>query len=215
MQNDTQGILEEGRTVEVAEEAEGACVKPSEGAGGIAPEDAARFWSKVDKRGPDECWEWKAGRTNEGYGQFYFNGNPIGAHRFSHRLVLGEIPPSFFVCHKCDNKSCVNPSHLFVGTPADNVADRHRKGRDASGDRNGARRWPERMSRGDSHWAKSHRDRMFGEKNHSAKLTADQVVQIRSEYASGGISQQALARRFGVSLTSLHRIIRRRSWTHV
>lgn len=86
-----------------------------------------RFWSKVDKRGPNDCWEWKAGRHTQGYGLFWFEGT---THR-AHRLVMGE--PKLHVLHTCDNPPCCNPNHLFLGTDADNMEDKVLKGRARGG----------------------------------------------------------------------------------
>ena len=87
-----------------------------------------RFWEKVDKKSKDECWLWTASCVNSGYGQIAdgFNGM-ITAHRLSWILHYGEIPKERFILHKCDNKICVNPNHLYLGTPSDNMYDRAKR----------------------------------------------------------------------------------------
>lgn len=80
-----------------------------------------------------DCWEWNAGRsTAQGYGVFYLNNKPIGAHRFSYEHFNGSIPVGLWVLHTCDNRPCVNPFHLFVGTAQDNISDMIKKGRKVS-----------------------------------------------------------------------------------
>lgn len=92
-----------------------------------------QFWRQADQsNGADACWLWTrncgfAGR--KGYGQYYFNGRKITAHRMAYQLVCGPIPPKMEVCHTCDTPSCCNPKHLFPGTHQQNMQDRSRKGR--------------------------------------------------------------------------------------
>jgi len=83
-----------------------------------------RFWSKVKKAGPDDCWEWQASFGSVGYGQFYFDGKPRGAHRVAYLLEIGEIPEGMQILHSCDNRACCNPAHLHVGTDSQNKQER-------------------------------------------------------------------------------------------
>jgi hypothetical protein len=103
---------------------------------GLTPEE--RFWKYVDKDGPvpehvpylGQCWLWTAGRDKGGYGKFTVDGGYIRAHRFSYEMVHGPVPDDKpQVLHRCDNPSCVRPSHLWAGTNEDNTADKENKGR--------------------------------------------------------------------------------------
>lgn len=88
-----------------------------------------RFWAKVDKKGEDECWEWKAGKYKFGYGEFSYNGKPESSHRISYILTHGSIPEGLFVLHRCNNPLCVNPRHLYIGTQFDNMKQKVNDGR--------------------------------------------------------------------------------------
>lgn len=90
----------------------------------------SRFWDHVEKT--DSCWNWTASCRN-GYGAFSVNGKQKDAHRVSWEMHFGEIPNGLFVCHVCDNRKCVNPSHLFLGSLQDNHADMVKKGRGIKG----------------------------------------------------------------------------------
>jgi hypothetical protein len=144
-----------------------------------------RFWTKVDRRGPDECWEWRACRKKSGYGQFRLGGKMRRAHRIAWMLAYGPVPDGFHVLHSCDNPPCVNYRHLFIGTQRDNVRDRNSKGRQARGPAQGR-----------------------------ARLTEGQVMDIRGRY-SRGECQAEIARRYDMSPGGIWHILHRKTWTHI
>lgn len=154
-----------------------------------------RFWSKVDTSGgEDACWEWQAHTYWDGYGAVWM-GVQMRAHRVAYELVNGDIPPGMLVCHKCDNRKCVNPKHLFVGTHSDNLNDAFQKHRRANS----------------SELLTKLRRIRKGEGNPQAKLTWEKVIKIRQERASGSLLTE-IANRYGVSISSICGITNGRSW---
>lgn len=153
-----------------------------------SPEFQKRFWSKVSKGTPSECWPFTAARDSWGCGRISVDGKLIGSNRVAWILTCGPIPSGLLVCHKCDNPPCCNPGHLFLGTTKENSQDMARKGR-------GGR------SHGTSHYC--------------AKLTDDQVIEIRKLYSAGKFNQYELAPLFGVSRGMISKIVRGASWKHL
>lgn len=139
-----------------------------------------------------ECWNW-TGSKRGGYGRLVIGSRTSGtrksvsAHRLSHELFIGQIPEGLEVCHRCDNRACVNPDHLFAGTKQENMDDREAKGRNN----------PPR-----------------GEKNGSSKLTEKDVISMRRLRASGWIYSE-IARRFGVCKKTAMQACKGEIWAHV
>lgn len=153
------------------------------------PSATERFWAKVDKQSPEECWLWTASTYQNGYGQLGIeHGNHTSAHRFSYEIHYGKIPNGRVVMHTCDNPRCVNPAHLKLGTQQDNVGDMHQKRRN---------RQPK------------------GERQRSAKLTETQVLQVRTLYDQGGYTFVQLAQMMNVTTTAIREIVRRNTWKHI
>lgn len=169
----------------------------------LSVSDIQRFWHYVERGGPDECWPWKASKFSGGYGQFNAGGRTLRAHRVAFLLQHGIDPTDRFVCHDCDNPPCCNGAHLFAGSARDNTQDCVSKGRtnSASGWRHGSRTKPESRAR--------------GERIAQAKLTAEQVVEIRALYKAGEYTHQKLAEHFGVSRRAIGFITRGENWYHI
>ena len=160
----------------------------------LSEKDIARFWSKIDKRGPDECWPWLGGTFTHGYGRFKAAGRDIKAPRIALFLNSGKDPFPLFACHSCDYPPCCNGRHIFPGTKVENMLDRDAKGRGVLPP-NGP-------------WI------MTGESHPRAKFTEVQVREIRRRHAAGE-SESSLARYFRASQTGISSIIRFRTWRHV
>ena len=176
----------------------------------------ARFWSKVKKT--EGCWLWLGGKSSDGYGKFNIGNHDTNAHRVAYTLKVGNVPPGVSVLHSCDNPPCVRPEHLFLGTQLDNVTDMHKKGRGnkASGDRNASRLYPGIHHWGPNHTLRLHPERQArGERVGNAKLKESQVIEIRRRWKAGEASQHALAREYGVTLSTIHWIVIGRTWRHL
>lgn len=154
-----------------------------------------RFWAKVNKNGPiqphcpelGQCWEWTAYLNEKGYGNLFISGKRRYAHRFSWWITNGPIPLGMCALHKCDNRKCCNPSHLFLGTKSENYHDMIVKNRD-------------------------YRGTLYGEKHGNAKLTWGKVAEIRSRYRAGGVSQRKLAAEYGVAQPQIRRVVNNKGW---
>lgn len=154
----------------------------------IRGRDGERFESKVDRSGgKDACHLWTAGLDRWGYGQFWFRGTTRRAHRVAFFLAHGRWPEPCAL-HHCDNRACVNDAHLFEGTNEENIADMVSKGR---------------------------QPRALGERHRSAKLTEQDVRDIRANYALCRVTQQELADRFGIADGRVSDIVNRKAWSHV
>lgn len=151
-----------------------------------------RFWSKVAITSEDDndCWEWQAALfKGTGYGQFNIRHYPYRAHRVSYTMEVSIIPKGLCVCHKCDNRLCVRPSHLFLGLHKDNILDAKNKG----------------------HMKAKYSQR--GEGSPVAKLKEHDVRDIRR--LSDLYSTRKLAKIFGIGQTTVRHITAKRTWRHL
>lgn len=164
---------------------------------------SARFWSKVEKG--DGCWNWIGTLSAKGYGIFTLGDHRLNtsAHRWAWVEAHGPIADGLFVCHHCDNPSCVRPEHLFLGTNGDNMRDCAQKGRLAVQ----KRPWTSRL-------AKPCASRQPGEANNNSKLTEAQVLEIRA-LAAKGVPLRCIGRLRGLGFTNIWRIVHRRAWVHL
>lgn len=154
---------------------------------------AERFWAKVVKRGAEDCWVWSGNTSSCGYGRLRLGGKndpQVSTHRFSYELANGPIEGGLYVLHRCDNRACVNPGHLFLGTAKDNIDDCLSKGR------------------GGGQFSTGHDPRRVPKPK---KLTTEQVLSIRRDDRQ----HRTIAADYGVDRSLISHIKRRKTWAHV
>lgn len=151
-----------------------------------------RFWTKVQRQDGEKCWLWTGAISGSGYGTVALpvTGKSINAHRIAYELVYGPIPDNLNVLHRCDVRNCVRPDHLFLGTYHDNTMDAIHKGR-----------FPQAEG-------------TPGEKNHNAKLTEVQVIQIKHQLLAN-VPVESIAAQFGVHKQTIIEIRKERNWKQV
>jgi len=159
--------------------------KPGPNSGRIFSPLADRLWSRIERRSPDECWEWQGARSSSGYGVLNGSGSSSQAHRHAYELTYGPIPPGLMIRHTCDNPPCCNPAHLLPGTHQDNTEDMVSR---------------ERQERGERH--------------HFAKLSDADVIEIR-RLANAGIPQREIAKQFGIGKDYVSILKRGLNWKHL
>lgn len=142
-----------------------------------------RFWRNVSRQG--DCWEWTGTKNKKGYGTIDVETRTTLAHRLVLKLTGVDLPDDKKVLHSCDNPPCVRPSHLSVGTSADNNADMVAKGRQKG---------------------------VSGERHHNAKLTQAQVDEIREKYSDRHLSTAKIAALYGVSQPAISYILIGKTW---
>ena len=145
-----------------------------------------RFFSKIIKKEDYECWGWRGALCNGGYGCFTMNKRVKPAHRASWEIHNGPIPKGLWVLHKCDNKICSNPDHLFLGNAKENVHDMISKGRN-----------------------------IRGELSCHAKLTSNDIINIRKEYLNKNATYLEISRKYYVNASHIGRIIRKERWNNI
>lgn len=153
----------------------------------IADHHITKFWGKITKS--NFCWVWRGLVTKDGYGRISIYGKTVLTHRLSWVLHFGEIPKELGVLHKCDNPSCVNPDHLFLGTFQENMRDKINKKRHT-----------------------------FGSIVEQSDLTERDILEIRRRYesrSSGSNGSKSLSKEFNISQVSINDIVTRKTWKHI
>jgi hypothetical protein len=136
-------------------------------------------------------------RSGSGYGYLSVGGRDTRAHIYAYSIVIGPVECGMFVCHRCDNKLCVRPSHLYEGTPRQNTRDAFERGLM------------------DMQALIIGREMLRGERHHQAILTKQDVMAIRTAHLEGFTTGVDLAQAYGVSQTTISRIVKRKTWTHI
>lgn len=164
------------------------------------------FWSRaILTANPDLCWNWTMGKDKDGYGTFNVKYKSVRAHRFAYYLHNKVDPKELQVCHKCDNPTCVNPFHLFLGTTQENTKDRDKKGRhkaptiEDKNHRSITR--PETIKRGSSHW--------------NSKLKESDIISIMKMAGTGKYTYREIGDKFGCPKNYIGEIVRGERWAHI
>lgn len=146
-----------------------------------------KLFEKAEYNPDSGCLEWTGYKNQLGYGKIFTNGRAENAHRISYSICVGEIPDGMCVCHKCDNRACINPSHLFIGTASDNMIDMYQKGRHRRG------------------------CGLIGQKHPSAKLKNEDVLYIRASNED----HKTLAEKFSIRTKHVQQIKAKTTWKHI
>jgi len=150
------------------------------------PNTIYNIWNRIDVRNEDDCWNWMRCKDKKGYGIIGLNNKSCRVNRFIYKEIYGSIPEGLLVCHKCNNPSCCNPNHLYVGTHADNMKQMVDDGRSGKGENNGY-----------------------------VKLTGRDILKIRYLFSTGEYSQRELGEMFGVVQVNISRIVNNKIWKHI
>lgn len=165
----------------------------------LTPSESKRFWGQVRVDEPDECWLWTGKLYPDGSGRLSIRGIPLKVSQLSYFIHWGLHPyTGLVVCHTCDDRACVNPMHLWLGTQAENMADCRRKGRTCAGDKASLRRYTHLVRKGVNH--------------HNARLTDHLVAKIRMLRKSG-LTQRKIAKKFGIKQPQVSRICHGVRWS--